>query len=143
MVGLGAGPQAMSLTIDVHLDDAGRPIATTAAPTTGGLAIAVDGAVIGVVPEAAAIVVLRRYGRPLEPEVVALVAPPALHLAAGATVAHLRWRAAVDAAPRDWDRPGRARPRAGGGAVAGGRRGPAPPGQPRSLIAAVADRRGR
>jgi hypothetical protein len=102
MVGLGAGPQAMSLTIDVHLDDAGRPIATTAAPTTGGLAIAVDGAVIGVVPEAAAIVVLRRYGRPLEPEIVAQVAPPALHLAAGATVAHLRWRAAVDAAPRDW-----------------------------------------
>lgn len=65
--------------------------------------IDVEGGTSGVLSTAAVLHVVRRYARPLDDEVARLVeAAPRLALPAGAALALLHWRAAVDAAGRDW-----------------------------------------
>lgn len=102
----------MSFVVAEHLDGHGGAVPTALASVDDGLAVLVGGAPLGVVAPAAVVVVLRRYGRPLDPSVAATVDGPWLPLPGGARLARLRWRAAVDAAARDWivlDEPGRER----------------------------------
>ncbi|MEZ4401799.1 MAG: hypothetical protein R3B06_17355 [Kofleriaceae bacterium] len=92
-----------SLVVDEHLADDGAPVATALVVDGDGFAVVVGGQPRGRVAAAAVVVVLRRYGRPLEAEVAALVpAAPSLALGGGRTLARLFWRAAVDASGRDW-----------------------------------------
>ena len=62
------------------------------------------GATTGGALSAAAVVhVVRRYARPLDPEVAAqLDGAPRLDLAGGVALVRLHWRALVDADARDW-----------------------------------------
>jgi hypothetical protein len=65
--------------------------------------IDVEGGTSGVLSVAAVTHVIRRYARPLDDTVAPLVADaPRLELPGGAALALLHWRAAVDAAGRDW-----------------------------------------
>lgn len=89
--------------IDEHI----RPDSTVARVTlrvTGGHVIVdEDDAPLGALSIDAVLVVLRRYGRPLDDEVARELADaPRLALDAGRAIARLRWRAAVDAGPRDY-----------------------------------------
>jgi hypothetical protein len=65
--------------------------------------VEVDGGTSGVLSAAAITHVVRRYARPLDDDVAALVdAAPRVAFPGGAALALLHWRAAVDAAGRDW-----------------------------------------
>lgn len=67
------------------------------------LRIDVEGGTSGALSVAAVTHVIRRYARPLDERVVPLVADaPRLELPGGSALALLHWRAAVDAAGRDW-----------------------------------------
>jgi hypothetical protein len=65
--------------------------------------IEVDGGTSGALSAAAVAHVVRRYARPLDADVFAeLDRTPRLELGGGLALAVLHWRAAVDAAGRDW-----------------------------------------
>ncbi len=82
--GADAGKDAGRIAVDVGLDD--EPAETLATLSAGSVAH-----------------VLRHYGRPLDEEVaVGLGASERIRLAPGLELARLHWRAAVDAAGRDW-----------------------------------------
>ena len=93
------------LTIDEHIRADSSVVRTHLRLDPDGqhMHIDVDGGTSGALSAAAVIHVLRRYARPLDDSVVAdLAAAPRLSLADGSAIALLHWRAAVDAAGRDW-----------------------------------------
>ena len=100
---------AARLLIDEHIRADSRVLRTWLVPVAGvkiAIEVGVDDeppAAIAALTAASIAHVLRHYGRPLADEVAAdLAAAPRLELAPGLVVARLHWRAAVDAAGRDW-----------------------------------------
>lgn len=87
------------------IDETIRPDSTVARTwlrlEAGRLAVDAEDAPLGVLSEDAVLVVLRRYGRALDAD-VALDGAHRLDLPSGRALLRLRWRAAVDAAARDW-----------------------------------------
>lgn len=90
----------MSFLVDEHI----RPDSTVARVTLrldgGRVVVDEDGAPLGALSIDAVLVVLRRYGKPLDAEVA--LAGPRLDLDGGRAIVRLHWRAAVDADGRDW-----------------------------------------
>ncbi len=102
----GAGPR---LLIDEHIRADSRVLRTYLVPVAGdkvAIEVGLDGeppAAIAALTAASVAHVLRHYGRPLADEVLAdLDGAERLALGPGLAVARLHWRAAVDAAGRDW-----------------------------------------
>lgn len=92
-----------AFVVSEHIQADGRHELTALAPRGGEFALLVDGVERGRLTALAVVVVLRRYGRALDPSVAAdLDAAPALALDATRTLRRLHWRAAVDADARDW-----------------------------------------
>jgi hypothetical protein len=97
------------LLIDEHIRADSRVVRTWLRPVVGDK-VAIDVGVDGEVAETLASLsagavahVLRHYGRPLSDEVAAeLERAERLAIGGGFEVARLHWRAAVDAAGRDW-----------------------------------------
>ena len=88
-----------ALPISEHLRDDGSAERTALVRRGDALALVVDDAERGRLTDLAVVVVMRRYGRPLDPAVAAeLATAPTLALVGDRRLAHLRWRAAVDAA---------------------------------------------
>ena len=100
---------APRLLIDEHIRADSRLVRTWLRPVAGGK-IAVDVGLDDEPAEAVAALsagavahVLRHYGRELDDDVISdLTTAERLDLGDGLVVARLRWRAAVDAAARDW-----------------------------------------
>ncbi len=95
------------LRIDEHILPDSTVVRTFLAVEGEGAAarvrIDVEGGTSGVLSTAAVLHVVRRYARPLDDEVARLVdTAPRLALPDGTALALLHWRAAVDAAGRDW-----------------------------------------
>jgi hypothetical protein len=98
------------LLIDEHIRADSRLLRTWLRPLPDGDKIAIDVGVDDEPPETLAALsagavahVLRHYGRPLDDEVVNdLSTAERIALPDGAAIARLHWRAAVDAAGRDW-----------------------------------------
>ncbi|MBK9030002.1 MAG: hypothetical protein IPL61_01465 [Myxococcales bacterium] len=92
-----------AFVIDEHIRPDSTVERTALAARGGELALVIDLVERGRVTELALVVVLRRYGRPLDRAVAAeLAAAPRLALSGGRALARLHWRAAVDAGARDW-----------------------------------------
>lgn len=97
------------LLIDEHIRADSRVVRTWLRPVAGEK-VAIDVGVDGEVPESLAALsaasiahVVRHYGRPLDAEVLPeLARADRLALGGGLELARLHWRAAVDAAGRDW-----------------------------------------
>ncbi len=98
------------LLVDEHIRADSRVIRTWLRPDAAAGRIAIE---LGVDDEAVTTLaaltagsvahVLRHYGRPLADELLPeLAAAPHVELGPGLVVARLHWRAAVDAAGRDW-----------------------------------------
>lgn len=87
------------LLIDEHIRADGETVRTTLERDGDHVVVAALDA-HGRLSIAALDKVLRRYGRPLEPDVA--VTGPALDLGAGRTLTAFRYRAAVDAIGRDY-----------------------------------------
>jgi hypothetical protein len=100
----------MSAVVRLLIDEAIRADSSVArtylslAPGDGDhVRVEVEGGASGSLSAAAVAHVIRRYARPLDESVAPLVAgAPRLELPGGAALALLHWRAAVDAAGRDW-----------------------------------------
>lgn len=93
------------LLIDEHILPDSSVVRTFLAVEGDGARVRIDveGGTSGALSTAAVLHVVRRYARPLDDEVARLVdAAPRLALPDGAALALLHWRAAVDAAGRDW-----------------------------------------
>lgn len=91
------------LLIDEHIRPDSAVAHTWLRADDGRVAIDADDGPLGVLSEDALLVVLRRYGRPLDDALALdLAAAPRLDLAGGRAILRLHWRAAVDAAARDW-----------------------------------------
>lgn len=92
-----------AFVVSEHILPDGRHQTTALAVRGGELALLVDGVERGRITALAVIVVLRRYGRALDPAVATeLDAAPALVLDGTRELRRLHWRAAVDADARDW-----------------------------------------
>jgi hypothetical protein len=93
----------VKLLIDEHIQADSTVVRTHLRVDGDHVLVDVEGGTGGALSAAAVMHVIRRYARPLDPEVAALVAgAPRLALPGGAALALLHWRAAVDAAGRDW-----------------------------------------
>jgi hypothetical protein len=94
------------LLVDEHIRADSVVVRTWLARTPGQgdkVTVEVEPGTGGVLSAAAVMHVMRRYARPLDDEVIAgLAAAPSLTLPSGAALHLLHWRAAVDAAGRDW-----------------------------------------
>jgi hypothetical protein len=92
--------------IDEHIRPDSVVVRTYLARTPGQgdkLTIEVEPGTGGVLSAAAVVHVMKRYAKPLDEPVVALLASaPTLELPSGAALHLLHWRAQVDAAGRDW-----------------------------------------
>lgn len=96
------------LLIDERLDDRGDPVRTYLAASGGGAVAVIEGDARREIPERAVAVVMRRYGRELDPGIEPGGEP--LEIGDLGSLARLRFRAAVDAEGRDylvWSEPGR------------------------------------
>jgi hypothetical protein len=93
------------LLVDEHIRADSVVVRTYLALKDDKLQIDVEPGTSGALSIAAVVHVVRRYARPLDDEVIAgpeLAAAPRLELPGGSALAVLHWRAAVDAAGRDW-----------------------------------------
>jgi len=91
------------LLIDEHILADSSVVRTHLQVDGDHVRIEVEGGTSGALSTTAVSHVIRRYARPLDDEVAALLdAAPRLALPGGAALALLHWRAAVDAAGRDW-----------------------------------------
>jgi hypothetical protein len=88
------------LLLDERLRADGSPARLWAEAGAARLRLRDDDGPCGELPIAAVEVVMRRYGRPLDPEVV--VEGPWLDLGGGRRLRRLRYHAAVDATGRDY-----------------------------------------
>ncbi len=96
-------PATARLLVDEHIRADSLMVRTWLSRDGERVVIEVDRGVGGALSAAAVMHVIRRYARPLDGEVAAgLAAAPRLELGGGAALAVLHWRAAVDAAGRDW-----------------------------------------
>lgn len=92
-----------AFTVREHIRPDSTVEVTALARRGDELALVIDGVDRGRLTDLAVVVVLRRYGRALEPEVATLLAEaPRLALRDGRALCRLHWRAAVDAGARDW-----------------------------------------
>ncbi len=107
----GGGAVAVSrLLIDEHIRADSATVRTwLSCEGAGGdgagarIRIEVEGGTSGALSATAVLHVVRRYARPLDSDVLRdLAGAPRLALPGGAALAVLHWRAAVDAAGRDW-----------------------------------------
>ncbi|HUQ01944.1 MAG TPA: hypothetical protein VM261_05575 [Kofleriaceae bacterium] len=93
----------MTLLVDEHIQADSTVVRTHLRVDGDHVHVDVEGGTSGTLSASAIMHVIRRYARPLDPEVAALVADaPRIALPGGAAIALLHWRAAVDAAGRDW-----------------------------------------
>ncbi len=97
------GSAGARLKIDEHIRGDGALVSTWLVADGARVLVEVEGGTSGALSAAAVVHVVRRYARPLEAEVAAqVVGAPRLRLTDGMALAVLHWRAAVDAAGRDW-----------------------------------------
>lgn len=94
---------AARLLIDEHILADSSVVRTHLRVDGANVRIDVDGGTSGALSAGAVVHVIRRYARPLDADILPLLdAAPRLALADGSAIALLHWRAAVDAAGRDW-----------------------------------------
>ena len=92
----------MTFLIDEHIRPDSAVVRVSLRVTDGHVVVDEDDAPLGTLSIDAVLVVLRRYGRPLDDGVADLSGSPRLDLDRGRAIVRLHWRAAVDAAARDW-----------------------------------------
>jgi hypothetical protein len=91
------------LLVDEHILANSVVVRTWLVPDGDKLRVEVEPGTGGALSATAVLHVVRRYARPLDDEVIAgLAGAPRLELPGGAALSVLHWRAAVDAAGRDW-----------------------------------------
>lgn len=91
----------MTFPIDEHIRPDSTVVQVALRVDGGRVVVEEGGAPLGALSIDAVVVVLRRYGKPLDAS-VALEGAPRLPLGDGRAVVRLHWRAAVDADARDW-----------------------------------------
>jgi hypothetical protein len=91
------------LLVDEHIQADSSVVRTHLRVDGDHVRIDVEGGTSGALSATAVKHVIRRYARPLDPEVAALVADaPRIALPGDTAIALLHWCAPVDAAGRDW-----------------------------------------